>query len=79
MVALIEVNITSLMKSPLIEVIVTSPINEQMVGAIDSDSLFIILSNLINLEYNVSCILSLYPEGEIQIQFNVAHSIHIFQ
>ena len=35
MVALIEVTITSLMKSPLIEVIVTSPINEQMVGAID--------------------------------------------
>ena len=34
MVALIEVTITSLMKSPLIEVIVTSPINEQMVGAI---------------------------------------------
>ena len=33
MVALIEVTITSLMKSPLIEVIVTSPINEQMVGA----------------------------------------------
>ena len=32
MVALIEVTITSLMKSPLIEVIVTSPINEQMVG-----------------------------------------------
>ena len=36
MVALIEVTITSLMKSPLIEVIVTSPINEQMVGAINS-------------------------------------------
>ena len=35
MVALIEVTITSLMKSPLIEVIVTSPINEQMVGAIE--------------------------------------------
>ena len=34
MVALIEVTITSLMKSPLIEVIVTSPINKQMVGAI---------------------------------------------
>ena len=34
MVAFIEVTITSLMKSPLIEVIVTSPINEQMVGAI---------------------------------------------
>ena len=34
MVALIEVTITSLMKSLLIEVIVTSPINEQMVGAI---------------------------------------------
>ena len=33
MVALIEVTITSLMKSPLIEVIVTSPINEQMVEA----------------------------------------------
>ena len=33
MVAFIEVTITSLMKSPLIEVIVTSPINEQMVGA----------------------------------------------
>ena len=33
MVALIEVTITSLMKSQLIEVIVTSPINEQMVGA----------------------------------------------
>ena len=33
MVALIEVTITSLMKSPLIEVIVTSPINKQMVGA----------------------------------------------
>ena len=36
MVALIEVTITSLMKSPLIEVIVTSPINEQMVGAFKS-------------------------------------------
>ena len=34
MVAFIEVTITSLMKSPLIEVIVTSPINKQMVGAI---------------------------------------------
>ena len=33
MVAFLEVTITSLMKSPLIEVIVTSPINEQMVGA----------------------------------------------
>ena len=33
MVALLEVTITTLMKSPLIEVIVTSPINEQMVGA----------------------------------------------
>jgi len=33
MVALIEVTITSLMKSPLIKVIVTSPINEQMIGA----------------------------------------------
>ena len=33
MVALIEVTITSLMKSPLIEVIITSPINEQMVEA----------------------------------------------
>ena len=38
MVALIEVTITSLMKSPLIEVIVTSPINEQMVGAIEETS-----------------------------------------
>ena len=38
MVALIEVTITCLMKSPLIEVIVTSPINEQMVGAIISYS-----------------------------------------
>ena len=36
MVGLIEVTITSLMKSPLIEVIVTSPINEQMVEAIGS-------------------------------------------
>ena len=36
MVALIEVTITSLMKSPLIEVIVTSPINEQMVEAIEA-------------------------------------------
>ena len=35
MVALLEVTITTLMKSPLIEVIVTSPINEQMVEAIE--------------------------------------------
>ena len=33
MVAFLEVTITSLMQSPLIEVIVTSPINEQMVEA----------------------------------------------
>ena len=39
MVALIEVTITSLLKSPLIEVIVTSPINEQMVGAIMSNNI----------------------------------------
>ena len=45
MVALIEVTITSLMKSPLIEVIVTSPINEQMVGAIKSPT---IMANLVS-------------------------------
>ena len=49
MVALIEVTITSLMKSPLIEVIVTSPINEQMVGA---NLTLIIRQNVFNKKYS---------------------------
>ena len=48
MVALIEVTITSLMKSPLIEVIVTSPINEQMVGAINDFFFFFMFLNYVS-------------------------------
>ena len=53
MVAFIEITITSLMKSPLIEVIVTSPINEQMVGAImrPDTAHFIYFTNTVKSEF----------------------------